>query len=633
LGEELDSRSDIYSLGIVLYEMLSGKVPFNSPVSTAVVIQHVNQTPPSLCAQNPGLSAAVELVVQRALAKRREDRQQTANQLAEEFDTALTNPHITPAREFNQRPLDTGARESQRSPTMVMQAAQAAPARVSRPFYFRPWFLGAAGLVLLLPILYVGFFLWKTSGTIPKTLYPFQQDEKWGYIDFNGKVVVSPQYLSADSFHEGLAAVTTGTYPNQKTGYIDESGKLVISPQFKYAGRFAEGLAKASQNEKFGFIDRKGNWVFRPTYDSADDFSGDVASVTQRNQCGFVNKQGQVIVPLRFETCGSFKSDLAPVKINGKYGFINRTGQMVITPQFDFAYSFSEGMALVSTGSQRYGFIDTSGNYVISPQFSFAGEFSEGLAVAHIGESPNTKAGYIDKTGRFVIEARYNSAEKFAEGFAAVGMQNSYGYIDKTGAVVIKLEYDRANQFENGVAQVELDDKALYLDQSGRIIWRQPPRAGLGDISPEEKTALVEQMVRDGDITADCVTQDGGPRKVASVWPVDLNGDGVAEYEVIGKGCGCGGMRRCQMMYYRKTSTGYQVLLNAGPSEASVKNESTNSYRDIAVIVPAGNDMYGTVFKYNGTKYIAAECSEDTYVGTDGNGNPIFRGRRVPCSP
>lgn len=89
LGEELDSRSDLYSLGIVLYEMLAGVVPFNSPMSTAVVVQHVNQAPPPLRAINVSISPAVEAVVMRALAKQREERPQTAAVFAQELNSAV----------------------------------------------------------------------------------------------------------------------------------------------------------------------------------------------------------------------------------------------------------------------------------------------------------------------------------------------------------------------------------------------------------------------------------------------------------------------------------------------------------------------------------------------------------------
>jgi serine/threonine-protein kinase len=89
LGEELDSRADIYSMGIVLYEMLCGRVPFNSPVSTAVVVQHVNQPPPSLRTINTGISAQVEAVVFHALEKRRDARPATASVLAQELTAAV----------------------------------------------------------------------------------------------------------------------------------------------------------------------------------------------------------------------------------------------------------------------------------------------------------------------------------------------------------------------------------------------------------------------------------------------------------------------------------------------------------------------------------------------------------------
>jgi len=121
LGEELDSRSDIYSLGIVLYEMLAGVVPFNSPISTAVVVQHVNQPPPSLRATNLSISANVERVVMHALAKKRENRQQTAGELAEELTrvTSSSSP-----RWANNRFPASSTEDSEGTPTVVLPTSR-----------------------------------------------------------------------------------------------------------------------------------------------------------------------------------------------------------------------------------------------------------------------------------------------------------------------------------------------------------------------------------------------------------------------------------------------------------------------------------------------------------------------------
>ncbi|HEY9479358.1 MAG TPA: serine/threonine-protein kinase, partial [Gemmatimonadaceae bacterium] len=79
LGErEVDGRSDIYSLGIVAYQMLSGDLPFTAANTPAMMMKHVSETPRPLAQLRPDIPPGLAAAVERALAKRPEDRWQDA---------------------------------------------------------------------------------------------------------------------------------------------------------------------------------------------------------------------------------------------------------------------------------------------------------------------------------------------------------------------------------------------------------------------------------------------------------------------------------------------------------------------------------------------------------------------------
>jgi eukaryotic-like serine/threonine-protein kinase len=89
-GLELDTRADIYSLGVTLYHMLSGTLPFTAASSMALALKHIHALPRPIREVNAQLSSAVESVVMKSLAKRAIDRYQTAFEFSEEFEQAAS---------------------------------------------------------------------------------------------------------------------------------------------------------------------------------------------------------------------------------------------------------------------------------------------------------------------------------------------------------------------------------------------------------------------------------------------------------------------------------------------------------------------------------------------------------------
>lgn len=200
---------------------------------------------------------------------------------------------------------------------------------------------------------------------------------KRGYIDRTGKIVVNPQYDSADDFSEGLARVCVGQCDTDHwRGFRYTKDQL--------------GTEKVEQTFKYGFIDETGKMVINPGFESAEMFSDGMAGVCVGRGC-------------------YYRAPTDRSEAEEKWGYIDKTGAMVIPPQFGYVSTFHEGLAAVEIGD-KWGYIDKTGKFVINPQYDSASQFENGVAKVGLklprtdpdSVISNYQEGYIDRSGKYI---------------------------------------------------------------------------------------------------------------------------------------------------------------------------------------------------------------------------------------
>jgi tRNA A-37 threonylcarbamoyl transferase component Bud32 len=187
-GKPVDARTDIYSLGCVLYQCLTGDLPFDREDEAAMLWAHLSDDPPRVSARRPGLPTGLDAVVAKAMAKAPEDRYGSCRQLVADF-----RDEVEERAEPRERPRRAAAADRPRRPPRQRPPRAGAGSRRPRT----P--LAVAAAVLLLAVVAAVLFVRSrdeplSASSAKDTLVPFsfRYPEGWQRGEQGNLVVFSP---------------------------------------------------------------------------------------------------------------------------------------------------------------------------------------------------------------------------------------------------------------------------------------------------------------------------------------------------------------------------------------------------------------------------------------------------------
>lgn len=385
-------------------------------------------------------------------------------------------------------------------------------------------------------ILYVFMLIVCTSATFgitDKKLYPFKKGNLWGYLGNKGDVVINPQYVVAQEFSDGVAAVRV----EERYGYINAKGEFIIKAQYDIANSFFDGIAKVYVNGKPYIINKKGVVLFEHNFSAIGDFFNRTYSVvtTRSDKQGIINRKGRLIADTIYSRISEFQNGLAVVYVTQKdnksetnlcnESVIDTSGNMIFPiGKYKYMQICKNGFIKITDTNRTekgydYEVITKEGEkvhtfYHDNYTLDYSNVFRNGIGIINGRGYRSEKLpfeGAISSNGKILFKSSMWKEITYFENERAFARDtnNMWYLIDKFGNKIVKEGYRRVLYssitdreqylFYNGIAFVQNADGWCGIDSNGIVKTIIFNKTMMGNVKLREKDFIIMARNFSGD--------------------------------------------------------------------------------------------------------------------------------------
>ena len=283
-GEVVSEQSDLYSVGIVLYEMLTGHVPFDGETTVSVALKHVSEAPRSMRAGNSQISRALDEVVMRALCKDKERRYQTAAEMAADLRKTISHPRGG----FVQYPKGREVAEDAPREPRKKKVKMPRPKKDRRK-----WLMIACGVALACALVLSGVYFRSIRGTIPMpNLIGLPEDQAVEAVKALGIEDVTVVNAYSEDYGEGVIMLQS----RAQGDLLRRDARITLTASLGSQWFYLEDMTGWNSQEAIALLEEAGAMNVHLDYDQSDLPVGTVISVDQPS--GWTSRDAQLTVKI-----------------------------------------------------------------------------------------------------------------------------------------------------------------------------------------------------------------------------------------------------------------------------------------------------------------------------------------------